>query len=599
LSANLLIIFVVSQNGLNHFFMQHLKYLNKFLWNYRTTLLLGLCFVFITNIFAIYPAEFVRNALDSLLEKINTQENDTISLILLKYGGLIILFAILKGVFLYFTRQTLIVMSRKIEYDLKNEVFNQYQKLSLGFYKKNKTGDLMNRITEDITKVRMYLGPAIMYTINLSILFSLVVYKMCCVSLTLTVYVLLPLPILAISCYLVSNKINKKSEKVQSQLSTITSISQEAFSGIRIIKSFTNEENSIDLFYQNCKKYTKRQIELVKLEAMFIPLIVTLIGISTVLIIYIGGLEVFKGNITTGNIAEFIIYVNMLAWPVASVGWVTSLIQRAAASQERVNEFLNIVPEIQNTSNSKNPINGDIEFKDVSLVYDDTKIKALNKINFKISTGKQIGIFGKTGSGKTSIANLICRLYDVSDGQIKINDLDIKLNNLNLLRLSIGYIPQDGYLFSGTIRENIGFANDIFDDRDIEIAAEKAEILDEINSFPDKFDTIIGERGIQLSGGQRQRLAIARVFLKKPEIYIFDDCLSAIDANKEQKILENLRKEVKDKTTIIISHRVSTLEKSDNIIVIDQGSIIENGTHKSLIKNKGFYSQMHENQSNN
>jgi|TARA_B110000263_G_scaffold225586_1_gene216668 ATP-binding cassette subfamily B protein len=579
--------------------MQHLKYLNKFLWNYRTTLLLGLCFVFITNIFAIYPAEFVRNALDSLLEKINTQENDTISLILLKYGGLIILFAILKGVFLYFTRQTLIVMSRKIEYDLKNEVFNQYQKLSLGFYKKNKTGDLMNRITEDITKVRMYLGPAIMYTINLSILFSLVVYKMCCVSLTLTVYVLLPLPILAISCYLVSNKINKKSEKVQSQLSTITSISQEAFSGIRIIKSFTNEENSIDLFYQNCKKYTKRQIELVKLEAMFIPLIVTLIGISTVLIIYIGGLEVFKGNITTGNIAEFIIYVNMLAWPVASVGWVTSLIQRAAASQERVNEFLNIVPEIQNTSNSKNPINGDIEFKDVSLVYDDTKIKALNKINFKISTGKQIGIFGKTGSGKTSIANLICRLYDVSDGQIKINDLDIKLNNLNLLRLSIGYIPQDGYLFSGTIRENIGFANDIFDDRDIEIAAEKAEILDEINSFPDKFDTIIGERGIQLSGGQRQRLAIARVFLKKPEIYIFDDCLSAIDANKEQKILENLRKEVKDKTTIIISHRVSTLEKSDNIIVIDQGSIIENGTHKSLIKNKGFYSQMHENQSNN
>ena len=599
MSANLLIIFVVSQNGLNHFFMQHLKYLNKFLWNYRTTLLLGLFFVFITNIFAIYPAEFVRNALDSLMEKINTQENDNISLILLKYGGLIILFAILKGVFLYFTRQTLIVMSRKIEYDLKNEVFNQYQKLSLGFYKKNKTGDLMNRITEDITKVRMYLGPAIMYTINLSILFSLVVYKMCCVSLTLTAYVLLPLPILAISCYLVSNKINKKSEKVQSQLSTITSISQEAFSGIRIIKSFTNEENSIDLFYQNCKKYTKRQIELVKLEAMFIPLIVTLIGISTVLIIYIGGLEVFKGNITTGNIAEFIIYVNMLAWPVASVGWVTSLIQRAAASQERVNEFLNIVPEIQNTSDSKNPINGDIEFKDVSLVYDDTKIKALNKINFKISAGKQIGIFGKTGSGKTSIVNLICRLYDVTDGQIKINDLDIKLNNLNTLRLSIGYIPQDGYLFSGTIRENIGFANDIFDDRDIEIAAEKAEILDEINSFPDKFDTIIGERGIQLSGGQRQRLAIARVFLKKPEIYIFDDCLSAIDANKEQKILENLRKEVKDKTTIIISHRVSTLEKSDNIIVIDQGSIIENGTHKSLIKNKGFYSQMHENQSNN
>ncbi len=578
--------------------MKHLKYLNKFLWNYRKTLFLGLCFIFITNIFAIYPAEFVRTALDSLLERLNGTENKGISLLLLKYGCLIVLFAILKGVFLYFTRQTIIVMSRKIEFDLKNEVFDQYQKLSIGFYKQNKTGDLMNRITEDISKVRMYLGPAIMYTINLSILFSLVIYKMCSVSIILSVYVLTPLPLLAISVYFVSNKINKKSEKVQAQLSTITAISQESFSGIRIIKSFTNEENSLNVFYESCKKYTQRQIELIKIEAMFIPLIITLIGISTVLIIYIGGLEVFKGNITTGNIAEFIIYVNMLAWPVASVGWVTSLIQRAAASQERINEFLQIKAEIQNTSNSKEPINGDIEFINVNLIYDDTKIKALDNLSFKINEGKQIGIFGKTGSGKTTIANLICRLYDVTNGAIKINNLDIKSTNLNTLRTSIGYIPQDGYLFSGTIRENISFADDLDNIEEVKIAAQKAEMLDEINSFPDKFNTIIGERGVQLSGGQRQRLAIARVFYKKPKIYIFDDCLSAVDANKEQKILKNLKIETKDKTTIIISHRVSTLEKSDNIIVLDNGAISEQGTHNELLKNKRFYSQIHVNQAN-
>jgi ATP-binding cassette subfamily B protein len=589
---------VLSQKGLNHFLMKHLKYLNKFLWNYRKTLFLGIFFIFITNIFAIYPAEFVRTALDSLLERLNDSENKGISLLLLKYGCLIVLFAILKGVFLYFTRQTIIVMSRKIEFDLKNEVYDQYQKLSIGFYKQNKTGDLMNRITEDISKVRMYLGPAIMYTINLSILFSLVIYKMCCVSIILSMYVLTPLPLLAISVYFVSNKINKKSEKVQAQLSTITSISQESFSGIRIIKSFTNEENSLNVFYESCKKYTQRQIELIKIEAMFIPLIITLIGISTVLIIYIGGLEVFKGNITTGNIAEFIIYVNMLAWPVASVGWVTSLIQRAAASQERINEFLQIKPEIQNTSNSKKPINGDIEFINVNLIYEDTKIKALDNLSFKINKGKQIGIFGKTGSGKTTIANLICRLYDVTNGAIKINNIDIKSTNLNTLRTSIGYIPQDGYLFSGTIRENIGFADDLDNMEEVKIAAQKAEMLDEINSFPDKFNTIIGERGVQLSGGQRQRLAIARVFYKKPKIYIFDDCLSAVDANKEQKILKNLRIETKDKTTIIISHRVSTLEKSDNIIVLDNGSISEQGTHNKLLENKKFYSQIHVNQAN-
>lgn len=579
--------------------MKHLKYLNKFLWKYKATLVLGLLFIAITNIFAIYPAEFVRNALDSLIEKLNNKENENISLVLLKYGGLIILFAILKGIFLYMTRQTIIVMSRKIEFDLKNEVFDQYQRLSIGFYKINKTGDLMNRITEDVTKVRMYLGPAIMYSINLSVLFSLVIYKMFAVSKILSIFVLFPLPLLAISVYFVSNKINKKSERVQAQLSTVTAISQESFSGIRVIKSFTNEENTLKVFFNSCKEYTNRQIELIKIEAMFIPLIITLIGISTVLTIYIGGLEVFKGNITTGNIAEFIIYVNMLAWPVASVGWVTSLIQRASASQERINEFLKIIPEIKNTDNTSVNLNSDIIFKKVSLVYSDTNIKALNNISFKIKNNKQIGIFGKTGSGKTSIVNLICRLYDVTNGDIKINNINIKSIDLNHLRSSIGYVPQDGYLFSGTIRENIGFSSNKIDNQEVEIAAKKAEMIDEINSFPDKFETVIGERGIQLSGGQRQRLAIARVFYKKPEIYIFDDCLSAVDANKEQKILENLKKETNRKTTIIISHRISTLERSDNIIVMNEGEIIEEGTHHELINNDGFYSQIHVNQTDN
>jgi len=579
--------------------MKHLKYLNKFLWKYKATLVLGLLFIAITNIFAIYPAEFVRNALDSLIEKISNKENENISLVLLKYGGLIILFAILKGIFLYMTRQTIIVMSRKIEFDLKNEVFDQYQRLSIGFYKINKTGDLMNRITEDVTKVRMYLGPAIMYSINLSVLFSLVIYKMFAVSKILSIFVLFPLPLLAISVYFVSNKINKKSERVQAQLSTVTAISQESFSGIRVIKSFTNEENTLKVFFNSCKEYTNRQIELIKIEAMFIPLIITLIGISTVLTIYIGGLEVFKGNITTGNIAEFIIYVNMLAWPVASVGWVTSLIQRASASQERINEFLKIRPEIKNTDNTSVNLNSDIIFKKVSLVYSDTNTKALNNISFKIKNNKQIGIFGKTGSGKTSIVNLICRLYDVTNGDIKIKDVNIKNIDLNHLRSSIGYVPQDGYLFSGTIRENIGFSSNKIDNQEVEIAAKKAEMIDEINSFPDKFETVIGERGIQLSGGQRQRLAIARVFYKKPEIYIFDDCLSAVDANKEQKILENLKKETNRKTTIIISHRISTLEKSDNIIVMNEGEIIEEGTHHELLNNDGFYSQIHVNQTDN
>jgi len=580
--------------------MKHLQYLNKFFWKYRFLLGIGSVLIVIANLFALYPAEFVRKAFDAIILSMNTDNNaitDTSS-ILLKYGSLIVLFALLKGVFMYFMRQTIIVMSRKIEYDLKNEIYNQYQCLSISFYKKNKTGDLMNRISEDVNRVRMYLGPALMYAINIVILFFLVISKMLSISTTLTTYVLLPLPILAIAVYFVSNTINRKSEKVQAQLSNITTIAQETFSGVKIIKAFSNEENALNVFFNSCKMYTKRQLQLVKIEALFFPLIITMIGVSTVLTIYIGGLESFKGNISTGNIAEFIIYVNMLAWPVASVGWITSLVQRAAASQERINDFLLLTTDIENKTTKDTPIEGDIVFNNVSLTYEDTNIQALKNLNFTIKAGTTIGIFGKTGSGKSTLANLVCRLYDSTEGDVKFGSTNIEDLNLNNLRTAIGYIPQDGYLFSGTVRENIAFASDITDDSKIIEAAKQANIFNEINNFKDGFDTIIGERGVQLSGGQRQRLAIARTFYKNPSLYIFDDCLSAIDATKEQQILVELKNKTKNKTSTIISHRISTLKDADKIIVLANGEITETGNHAELIGNKGFYFEMHKIQTN-
>jgi len=577
--------------------MHHLKYLNKFFWKYKQTLCLGIAFIIVANIFAIYPAEFVREALDYVLQNIEEPKTGNLSNTLVNYGLLIVGCAILKGIFLYFMRQTIIVMSRKIEFDIKNEIFNKYQQLSISFYNENKIGDLMNRITEDVTRVRMYIGPTLMYAINIIVLFFLVITQMLAVSKTLTAFVLFPLPILAISIYFVSSKINRQSEQVQAQLSEITSISQETFSGIQIIKSFTNENNSLKVFFESCKEYTRKQIKLVKIEAVFIPLIITLIGLSTILTIYVGGLEVFAGRISAGNIAEFIIYVNMLAWPVASIGWVTSLIQRASASQERINEFLNIEPRIRNFNNAQTLISGDISFKEISLTYRDTKIKALDKISFDIKEGSTLGIFGKTGSGKSTIANLICRILDLDSGNISFGHIPIKKLNLNNLRSSIGYIPQDGYLFSGTIKENIAFSKDVIDENQIILSAKKADILDEINKFQDGFNTIVGERGVQLSGGQRQRLAIARAFYKNPDIYIFDDCLSAVDANKEKEILKNLHNETKNKTTIIISHRISTFQNADKIIVLNSGVLVDSGNHEELISREGFYKEIHISQS--
>ena len=580
--------------------MKHLQYLNKFLWKYHRIIVLGTIFIAIANLFALYPAEFVRKAFDAIMMNVGSTDNNSVKTqyILLKYGGLIVSFAILKGIFMFCMRQTVIVMSRKIEFDLKNEIYQQYQNLSVSFYKRNKTGDLMNRISEDVSRVRMYLGPALMYTINIFILFYLVISKMLSISTILTLYVLIPLPILAILVYFVSSNINKRSEQVQNQLSITTTISQESFSGIKIIKAFGNEMNIWKSFLNSCKSYTQKQIQLVKIEAFFYPLIITMIGMSTIFTVYIGGIESFKGNITTGNIAEFIIYVNMLAWPVTSVGWITSIVQRAAASQERINNFLFLEPEIKNNTTNITKISGDINFKNISLTYDDTNITALNNISFIIKDGSTLGIFGKTGSGKSTIANLICRLIESNEGSIMFEKNNIQNLNLFQLRSQIGYVPQDGYLFSGTIKENIAFGSNYINEEKIIMAAKKAEILEEIESFSDKFNTIVGERGVKLSGGQRQRLAIARTFYKKPELFIFDDCLSAIDTTKEQKILKNLNIESNEKTTIIISHRISTLKDTDYIIVLEEGKLIEEGTHLSLINQKGFYYKMSKIQHN-
>jgi len=579
--------------------LKNLFYLNKYFSKYRKLLVIGTFFILISNVFALYPAEFVRHAFDYIQNVLENPTSDKkIHFYLLKFGGLIVLFAILKGIFMYFMRQTVIVMSRKIEFDLKNEIYKQYQNLSLSFYKKNNTGDLMNRITEDVNRVRMYLGPALMYAINMAFLFILVIGKMLSINTTLTLYVLIPLPILAIAVYHVSNKINKNSERVQNQLSVLTSISQETFSAINIVKIFRNEENSFKLFFDSCKKYTNRQLKLVSVEAWFFPLIILLIGTSTITTIYIGGLENFKGKITTGNIAEFIIYVNMLTWPVASVGWVTSLVQRAEASMERINEFLKIETEIKNTNPNNTLIKGNITFENVSFIYPDTGIKALKNISFSLKENETLGIFGKTGSGKSTIANLLCRMYDIDNGEIFYDNTKIGDLNLFDLRKNIGYVPQDGFLFSGTVNENISFGIDSKEEEEEEIkeAAKTAEITEEIESFPDKYNTIIGERGVQLSGGQRQRLSIARAIYINPPIYIFDDCLSAIDANKEKLILKNLSGKTKENTNIIISHRTSSLQNANQIIVLDEGEIIEKGTHNELINNNGFYAEMHKKQ---
>lgn len=583
--------------------MKALAYLNKYFLKYKWRFLIGICFVIVANIFSLVPARMVRKGFDTVGEAIKSFQDNalvtdlgTLQKTLLTYGLIVIGTALAQGLFMFFMRQTIIVMSRFIEFDLKNEIYKQYQALSIAFYKRNSTGDLMNRISEDVGQVRMYIGPAVMYTINVVSQLVLVIGSMLLVNVELTIYALLPMPILSVAIYYVSKEINIRSERVQRQLSALSTFVQENFSGVRVLKSYAREKNSAANFDKEAIDYRDRSLELVKVNALFFPLMILLIGLSTLLTIYIGGLLSIEGKITTGNIAEFVIYVNMLTWPVASLGWVTSIVQRAAASQVRINEFLHIEPEIQNPTEEPTRITGALEFDKVSFTYPDSGIRALNDISFKIEPGHSLAIVGKTGSGKSTIASLIGRLYDPTEGRVLVDDHNAREINLNNLRTSIGYVPQEGYLFSDTLANNIAFGLKSDDKASVEQAAKDADVYRNIVDFPNGFETKVGERGVTLSGGQKQRVSIARAIIKNPTILIFDDCLSAVDTQTEETILNNLKRIMDGKTTVIISHRVSSVRHVDKIIVLDQGAIIEEGSHDELLSKKGYYADLHEKQ---
>jgi ATP-binding cassette subfamily B protein len=585
--------------------MKELSSLNPYLAKYKYRILFGVIFIALSNWFGVFPAQIIRLAFDLVKDNLaNYQltkgfENQAIlkSIIIqiaLLFGALIVLIAIIKGVFMFFMRQTIIVVSRLIEFDLKNVIYQKYQELSLSFYRVNNTGDLMNRVSEDVSRVRMYIGPAIMYTLNLIVLFVLVISTMISVNPMLTFYALLPLPLLFVAIYYVQNTINTKSENIQAQLSILTTTVQETFSGIRIIKAFGREKQLADRFATDSEVYKTKSMELVKVQSIFFPTILGLIGISTLLTVYFGGKEVINGSITAGNIAEFIVYVNILTWPVASVGWVTSLVQRAAASQKRINEFLDIAPEITNPSAIPFEFTNSIEFKNVSFTYPETNITAIDQLSFTLFKGQTLAIVGKTGSGKSTISNLISRMIDVSSGSILIDNQDIKNINLNDWRNQIGIVPQEVFLFSDSIQNNITFGKDACDIADIHQAAQMAGVYDSIIAFPNGFETLLGERGITLSGGQKQRVSIARAFIKKPRLLLFDDALSAVDTQTEERILSNLASTRKDATNILISHRISTLKNADMILYLAKGKVAEMGSHETLLANKGPYYELYQ-----
>ena len=581
--------------------MRELSYLNKYLVKYKGRLLLGTLFIIVSNIFKVLMPEILKNATNSIkyvLDNIEQHTSEDIASIAISLGLLFMLYALLNGIFLFLTRQTIIIMSRLIEYDLKNEIYDKYQQLSMSFYKRNNTGDLMNRISEDVSKVRMYLGPAIMYTINVAVLIVMVISFMIKISPLLTLYVLIPLPIMSILVYKVSYRINKKSEITQVQQSKLSTFVQETFSGIRVLKAYNRESFFKNEFDQESENYKTASLNLAKTNAFFIPVIVSLIGLSTVIIVYFGGLKSINNELSIGEILQFIFYINMLTWPIASIGWVTSLIQRAAASQKRVNEFLQENPEITDGKNSVEFKNGKIVFNNVSFAYSNTNKEVLKNISFEIEKGKTLAITGKTGSGKSTLANLICRLFDANTGEVSINGMNVKQIQKKSLRTNIGYVPQEVFLFSDTIASNIAFGNKSgkSNNKEVQDAAKQAAVHDNIVQFKNGFDTVIGERGITLSGGQKQRISIARAIINNPEILIFDDCLSAIDTKTEEAILSNLKGLMNKKTSIIISHRISSIKNADYIIVLDKGLISEKGTHSELINNKGYYSTTFEKQ---
>ena len=570
--------------------MGELKYLNKFFYDYRSKIIIGIIITIIARIFALVAPNLVGDSI-TLIEQYTLKKSIQIEYLkqeLLTNIIFIILSALIAGVFTFIMRQTLINVSRFIEFDLKNEIFQKYQELNMKFYKNNRVGDLMNRISEDVSKVRMYVGPALMYTINTISLFIIIITYMISIDPKLTLYTIAPLPILSILIYKLSRQINIKSKKVQESLSKLTTFSQESFSGISIIKSNTIE-NKVNDFMTDFSNETKnKSIDLAKFQSWFFPMMILLIGLSNLLVIYVGGNQYINGEINLGVLAEFIIYVNMLTWPVATVGWVTSIVQQAEASQKRINEFLLEKNEIINKNNDTYKIDGTVEFKNVKLKYKETNIQALNNINFKINSGQSLGIIGSVGSGKSTILELIVRSYDVDSGSIYIDNKNIKDHNINVVRNEIGYVPQSTFLFSDTIYNNINFGNIKSDVNEVYNKSKIACIDNDINSFPNKYSSILGERGINLSGGQKQRLAIARALLKNPKILILDDSLSALDTETEHLLINNLNK-LENITKIIVSHRISTIEKCDLILVVNNGEITEMGNHKELRKQNGYY----------
>ncbi len=590
--------------------MKSLKHLNKYFYRYRYRLILGMLFVIISNLFSAFPAKAVSLAIDLLLDNLNTYKlfestnlQDAVSLnvtkVVLFFAVLIIAFALIRGFFMFLMRQSIIVMSRLIEYDLKNEVFYHYQLLSPSFYRKNNTGDLMARISEDVSRVRMYIGPAIMYFTNFTATFLVIIPIMFSVHAKLAILVLLPLPILSYAIFRINNTINKRSDAIQNQLSKLTGFAQETFSGIRVIKAFGAEANFRSDFEKEVNEYQKRSMSLAKVDATFFPLMLFLTGLSTLITVFLGGIFVLRGEITIGNITEFVIYVNLLTWPVASLGWTSSLVQRAAASQERLNEFLHTQPEIVNPSNTPFHFQKQIELIDVDFRYEGKNDYALRDINLTLQKGKTLAILGTTGSGKSTLVQLLLRTMDVTNGSICVDGKNIKEINLIDYKSHIGYAPQDVFLFSDSIANNIAFgvsqlAPDL--NAKVETAAIQAALLSSIQEFPEGMNTMIGERGVTLSGGQKQRVSIARALIKNPDLLIFDDCFSAVDTKTESEILINLKQLMRNKTVVIISHRVSTVKDADHIILLNQGEIIEQGTHDALLLLNGSYTDLYQSQ---
>lgn len=594
--------------------MKHLSYLYKFFWKYRWRVLLGILFVLLKNYFAVWQPKVIGDALNTVVREVasykarggitaHPEAMGELGGQIAWFGAGVIALALLMGVAMFFMRQTIIVVSRLIEYDMRKEIYAHYQSLDLAFYKRNATGDLMSRISEDVSKVRMFLGPTILYGLDLVFLFILAISSMLRVSVELTLWSLLPLPFLSISIYWVSTLINRRSEKIQQQLASLTSTTQEVYSGIRVVKSYVQERAMGRWFADQSEEYRKKSLELIRIDAFFFPLMALLIGVSTIITVYVGGLQVVAGKINPGNIAEFVIYINMLTWPVTAIGWIASLTQQAAASQKRINEFLNTAPTITNPVAGKHEsstparLRGHIQFKNVSFVYPDTGIIALEHVSFEILPGQKLAIVGRTGSGKTTIADLLVRMYDVSEGQILIDGKDIREHDLAHLRQCFGYVPQDVFLFSDTVLGNISFGKDGISREDAEGFAQNAAVHDEIMGLPNGYETMVGERGVNLSGGQKQRVSIARAFAKQPDIVLLDDCLSAVDTNTESRILGYLSGALADKTAIIITHRIYKMLEFDKIIVLDEHRVAEEGTHEELLTRGGYYAELFERQS--